>query len=191
MARISSHVQKLWCGCNWERERERERLTSSKTKIGPWDNWFTTKMGYLLRETKKERKIYWRLRRPRLVHETIGSQQKWGIYSERQRSRESEREGQRQAGKLGRQGRNGQDLGWVKGPKCPCVHVLLFFFEGWWGQWNGQEVVKRLFTQLTHFDGAPSVKCPSPAPVSQFGRRLSLTFSLFLSLSLSLIFIHS
>ena len=34
----------LWKDKKWG-ERERERLTSSKTKIGPWDNWFTTKWG--------------------------------------------------------------------------------------------------------------------------------------------------
>ena len=28
-----------------ESERKKDILTSSKAKIGPWDNWFTTKMG--------------------------------------------------------------------------------------------------------------------------------------------------
>ena len=39
------HTYGVHSVCFWERKKD--ILTSSKTKIGPWDNWFTIKMGYL------------------------------------------------------------------------------------------------------------------------------------------------
>ena len=51
------------CNCEcilWERKRERKKdiLTSSKAKIGPWDNWFTTKWDiYPFLESKNKNTI--------------------------------------------------------------------------------------------------------------------------------------
>ena len=40
-------VQKNCNAEQGEKERKKDILTSSKAKFGPWDKWFTKKMGYL------------------------------------------------------------------------------------------------------------------------------------------------